>query len=116
MPCWTIQKNLLDMGKLDRPLAVLALESMGHTVMSAGQGFYSTGKTGESILMDDAGKATAITYGNDRVTEEFANRFRVAYSTAAVQTAARRFGWTITEKPGSPKTGAKKAFVAARRF
>lgn len=89
MPCDTMQVSGVDLGKVDPPLLIQALQAMGQVPSQQGewirfnQGTYNT-RTKECNVRR---------YG----AEQFTAQVKRAYSAEVVKSTAKRFGWQLKQ-------------------
>jgi hypothetical protein len=91
MPCDSIQLNQVEIGKLNRPLLLAALKSLGA---------HSVREQGAALSFYLGGERCTINEGRLTVragSESLADRIKVGYSRQAVALAARRSGWQVKE-------------------
>ena len=107
MPCWTIKKTVVDVGKMNVEILTAGLKAAGFFIGSTQQGMLTfAGQIGEhkyeiatgKLLIDPRQNAEALTAEVKR-----------AYSAQVVRQTANRFGWKLSSKPNTNQ------FVAQRR-
>ena len=106
MPCWTVQENGLDLKNPDPETLISSLMALGFSGNLTTEAFHKGTLRADcfdgacaycSVTMKD-GQLTLHRSGSSRITmEQLTSHVKQAYSRGIVQTAAKKFGWSVKQ-------------------
>jgi hypothetical protein len=97
MPCYSRVSSTVEFGaKTDATLLAKAMESLGYVITKAANGFRARHAQHGAVATFAAGKLTLVT-GPLASGPIDVNEIKRAYSAQVVQTAAKRFGWSVKQ-------------------